>query len=120
MKDGGAERGGGRPAGGGGYALRASPAAGRVLTVAASLGFFALCMALPLVGKAGTATPFRAANRLPFALVALTAFALAALAAGAGALRRRRGGGPVPWFPLGLLACCAFVLLAFAAGWLGL
>jgi len=102
---------------------------GNALTIAAALAFMFLCMILPIVGPAatqGSGSPgagpatFLARNRAAFLATTLVATALAALATWSKLEARKVRGGAFPRVSAGLLAACAFVLVVFAAGLLGI
>lgn len=87
---------------------------GTTLAVAAGLSFFFLCMILSLVGPSGSKAPDAAQNRGVFLGVLLVTFLLAATAAYFKMQWRRREGGALPYWSLGLCAVCVatlFVLL---------
>ena len=90
----------------------ARPATGSVLSVIAGLLFLWQCMLLPLVGKAGAATPFARQNSFIFLGFLLLTLACCGIAIGSKLLRRRRDGSPPPVFTMALAAICALLLVA--------
>jgi hypothetical protein len=98
----------------------AHPAVGSFLTVLSGLSFLWLCMLLPLVGKAGSVTPFARQNYFVFLGFLLLTLTLCGTAIASKMARRRRDGSPPPVLTLGLAAICALLLLAQLAGLLAL
>lgn len=90
----------------------ARPGLGSFLSVASGLWFLALCMLLPLVGKAGVETPFARQNYFVFLGFLLLNLVLCGLAVGSKMTRRSRDGSPPPRYTIGLAGICGLLLLA--------
>lgn len=92
------------------------PLFGNALSVLAGLLFMFVCMLLPLVGPAGVVMEFSDKNFTVF----LTVLMLAALVSGAASavnlLRRKREGGTLPYFPIGLFCISILTMLALGLG----
>lgn len=109
--------------------LFASPAAGQALSILFGLLFLVQCMILALVGKAavgGSGSPGAGPaatlwkNQVFFSVALLLTLAVGAAAFTSKWLRRRADGSPFPAVTAGLLGLSAALLLAFAAGLLGI
>ena len=98
------------------------------LTLAAGLGFYILCILIPMVGPAAAhgsgspgakAAPYYHQNFVLFLMVLLVTLGIAGVAT-VSRLRVREavGGGPLPKVAIGLTLACAFLLVALLAGWL--
>mgnify|MGYP000363989799 CR=1 FL=1 len=94
--------------------------AGDALSAAAGLSFLLTCLLLPLVGKAGAATPYAAQNRRTFASALAATFALALAATFSKWSRRRRDGSPAPRATTALAVFCALLWIALRGGWLAI
>ena len=93
-----------------------NPLLGNAATVVAALVFMLLCMLLPLVGPAGSATPFADKNYSACAAVLTAAVLTAGLATGINLKRRRAHGGAFPLFPTALAVMAVLTTLVFALG----
>lgn len=109
--------------------MLAAPMAGQTLAVVFGLLFLFQCMILPLVGKAamkGSGSPGAGPaatvwmNQVFFLVMLLITLAAGGVAFYSKWLRRRAEGGPFPVATAGLLALTVALLLAFAAGLLGI
>ena len=89
---------------------------GSTLTIAAGLSFFAVCMLLPLVGKAGVQTVHAAKNFYAFLAVLLVSFAFSIAATVAKMMRRELDQSPFPILSLLLAALNALLLISLFAG----
>ena len=87
------------------------PLTGTVLAVASGLSFFFLCMILPLVGPSGSKVDHAAANKAAFLGVLMITFLLAGLASYSKMMGRKRAGGSLPHYSLGLCVVCILTLL---------
>jgi hypothetical protein len=103
-----------------GTSIWGHPVAGAILAVAAGIAFLLVGLLLPLVGKAGAATPYAGLNARSFETVLATALLLALAAASSKWLRRRRDGSPAPRVTMSLAAFCALLWIALRGGWLAL
>lgn len=92
------------------------PAVGTSLTVGSGLSFLLVCMLLPMVGPAGSVTPFARANHISFTCYLLLALALSILAIVSKVARRRRDGSPLPLLSMVLCGLCLVLLAALSAG----
>lgn len=101
------------------------PRVGNLLTIAAGLSFYFLCMILPLVGPAAMRgsgspgagpVPHARANYLTFLGVLLLSMFLAGLALFSKLGRRRLDRSPFPWHTFGLLAIEILILIALLTG----
>ncbi|MCO5044099.1 MAG: hypothetical protein J5I99_06970 [Verrucomicrobia bacterium] len=89
---------------------------GSVLTIAAGLSFFVVCMLLPLVGKAGVQTVHAQENFFAF-LTALLISLLFSLAATAVKMaRRRQDQSPMPYLSILLTGLNILLLISLLAG----
>ena len=107
----------------------AAPMAGQALSILFGLLFLFQCMILPLVGKAalgGSGSPGAGPaatlwkNQTFFLVMLLLTLAIGGVAFYSKWLRRRADGSPFPAATAGLLVLTAALLLAFAAGLLGI
>lgn len=107
----------------------AAPMAGQTLAIMFGLLFLFQCMILPLVGKAamgGSGSPGAGPaatvwkNQLFFLVLLLLTLAAGGAAFYSKWLRHRTDGSPFPAATAGLLALTVALLLAFAAGLLGI
>ena len=87
------------------------PVTGSILAVSSGLSFFFLCMILPLVGPAGSRVDHALKNKAAFLGVLIVTFLLAAGASYSKLLQRKRDGGPLPHYSLGLCVLCILTLL---------
>lgn len=92
------------------------PVVGSVLTVLSGLSFLFVCMILPLVGKAGSATVHAGLNTMAFAASLILTLVMAALATWSKLARRHLDQSPLPYFSIILVALSALLLLALATG----
>ena len=96
------------------------PETGSVLTVMSGLSFFATCVLLPLVGRAGSSVSHADQNRLVFLAVLGLTFMLSAMATWSKMLRRREDQSPLPFWSLGLCAVCTLMFVLLMAGLLAI
>lgn len=92
------------------------PTMGNILAISAAVSFQFLCMILSIVGPAGVATPHYRQNLLAFLTVLFVTMGLSGLAVYSKMKRRERDGSPAPVWSIGLLAVCAFILIALVMG----
>ncbi len=84
---------------------------GTALSIAAGVSFYVLCMALSLVGPAGSRVPHAAENKATFVSVLLVTLVLSGASAYVSMQQRKAHGGALPKFPLGLSAACILILV---------
>ena len=89
---------------------------GTTLTTASWVSFLFVCMVLPIVGKAGTATMHAHQNYLAFLAALLVSLALALLATFSKMERRKIDRSPLPYFSLMMCGLCALLLAALFLG----
>ncbi len=89
---------------------------GSALTIAAGLSFFAVCMLLPLVGKAGVQTVHAAKNYYAFLVALLVSLGFSVGASIAKLMRRNLDQSPFPYLSLLLTALNALLLISLFAG----
>lgn len=106
----------------------AVPAVGTVFTILSAISFYFVCMILPIVGPAathGSGSPgaVQAAhyhqNFMVFLAMLVISLALAGLALISKLERRKIDHSPFPIYSAGLLAVCAFLVVALFTGMLG-
>jgi hypothetical protein len=100
--------------------LYAIPAVGTCLTVLSALSMLVVCMLLPMVGAAGSATPFARQNRDIFALYVLLSLLLSVAAIVSKMARRAVDGSPRPISSFALCALNVAILLALFSGLLSI
>jgi len=96
------------------------PRVGDALSALAGVAFLLVCMLLPLVGKAGSVTPYAAQNRRTFETTLAATFALSLAATASKWARRRRDGSPAPRATTALAALCVLLWIALRGGWLAI
>ena len=91
------------------------PLTGTILAVLSGLSFFIMCMALPLVGPAGSRVAHASQNKSAFMSILLLTLLLAAGAAYSKMGCRKILGGGVPYLSLGLCGLCllTFIIVLF-------
>ncbi len=94
----------------------AHPVTGDVLSVLAGVMFLSVAMLMPLVGRAGSATPWADRNARTFEAAALTAQGIAWAAVSSKFFRRRCTGAPAPRATLVLVVVLLLIWVAFRAG----
>ncbi len=103
----------------------ARPAVGSFFTIASGVLFLFLCMILPLVGPAAVhgsgspgagPAPHLKQNYMAFSSVLFFSLLTAVLAVRSKLERRKIDGSPLPWYSIGLLAICVFILIALVTG----
>lgn len=92
------------------------PLVGTLLTVAASLSFFFVCMVLPLVGKAGVQTVHASQNFRAFLAALIVSLAFSVAATVAKMKRSRLDGSPKPYLTMGLFVINVGLLISLFAG----
>lgn len=92
------------------------PIVGTVLTVAAGLSFFFVCMILPLVGKAGVETVHARQNFYAFLGALILSLVLSVAATVAKMKRSRLDGSPKPYLTIGLFVLNVGLLISLFAG----
>lgn len=92
------------------------PLIGTLLTVAASLSFFFVCMILPLVGKAGVQTVHANQNFRAFLVALIVSLAFSIAATVAKMKRSRLDGSPKPYLTMGFFVINMGLLISLFAG----
>ncbi|MCZ7591021.1 MAG: hypothetical protein M5U15_02215 [Kiritimatiellae bacterium] len=92
------------------------PLVGTLLTVAAGLSFFFVCMILPLVGKAGVQTVHASQNFRAFLVALIVSLAFSVAATVAKMKRSRLDGSPKPYLTMGLFVINMGLLISLFAG----
>ena len=93
---------------------------GSILSVAAGLSFYATCMLLSLVGRAGVSVPYADQNQKTFLSVLGLTFLLAGLATWSKLLRRSQDESPCPVASIGLCVVCVLIFALQVTGVLAL
>jgi len=89
---------------------------GKALVVVAGLVFMLLCMLLPLVGPAGSATPYADKNHSAFTAVLVAALLTSGLATYVNLIVRKKTGAGLPRFAMALTVLTILVTIAFMLG----
>tara|TARA_B100002019_G_scaffold72962_1_gene62991 strand:+ start:202 stop:522 length:321 start_codon:yes stop_codon:yes gene_type:complete len=93
--------------------LYLEPLAGLVLTILSSLGFFIMCMILPLVGPAGSSVEHSYENKKIFFVVLIINIILSFSSYMVKMMQSKRFGFPKPIFSLFLSISSLFFLIVF-------
>ncbi len=80
------------------------------LSIVAGFSFYILCMILPMVGPAGSRVPHAMINKVTFVLILMLTLGLSVAAVYLSAKRRKRDGGRLARFPIGLIVTCVVFL----------
>lgn len=91
--------------------ILSKPLTGTIFALSSGLSFFFLCMILPLVGPSGSKVEHAAQNKAAFLGALMFTLLLAALASYSKILRRKKDGGSLPHYSLGLCAICILSLI---------
>ena len=100
--------------------LYAIPVVGTWLTVLSGLSFLVVCMLLPMVGAAGSATTFATQNRNSFAFYVFVSLVLSLAAIASKMARRAIDRSPLPISSFALCGLTSFILVALFTGLLGI